>query len=223
MFCLSEIVASTCYCSSIFPGMTISTMEQNTFGLCWSLLGHVFTPDWHAFKMVGYPHHTAHYRCQDHWEVTNHVIRRKGLMIMEHPWISIVHWHSSRYYGTLPSIKQWPHRTGCATFKCGFKATQGGSIQEKTLKMYCITPHTTAGLSPAQVLRGRHLRSWLVRQFPDMQEHIQSKQPKQAAYHDNSKPLRSFSVGDQVYTPRTLYNPSTWILGVIIRATGPLT
>ena len=89
------------------------------------------------------------------------------------------------------------------TFKRGLKATQGGSIQErlsKFLLMYRIMPHTTTGLSPAQLLMGRRLRSRLDRLFPDLQEHVQSKQSKQATYHDNSKPLRNFSVGDQVYT-----------------------
>jgi len=101
------------------------------------------------------------------------------------------------------------------TFKCGFKATQGGSIQE-TLKMYRIAPHTTTtGLSPAQLLMGCHLRSWLVRLFPNMQKHIQSKRSKQAAYHHNSKPLRSFSVSDQVYTEDISTTPNTWIPGVI--------
>ena len=69
---------------------------------------------------------------------------------------------------------------------------------------------------------GHHLRSQLVRLFPDMQQQIQIKQSKQAAYHNNSKPLRSFSVGDPVYTKDLSTIPTTWTPGVIIRATGSL-
>ena len=38
-------------------------------------LGHMFLllAGWRTFKMVGCPHHAVHYRCQDHWEVMNHV------------------------------------------------------------------------------------------------------------------------------------------------------
>ena len=44
------------------------------------------------------------------------------------------------------------------------------------------------------------LRSRFDRLFPDLQQHVQQKQAKQAAAHDSAKPLRSFSVGDPVYT-----------------------
>jgi len=177
MFCLSEIVASTYYCSSTFPGMTISTMEQNTFGLCWSLLGHVITPGWHAFKMVGYPHHTVHYCCQDHWEVTNHVIRRKGLPIMEYPWISIVHvweWHSSHYYGTLPSIKQWPHRTGCANLQMWFQSYPRWLYSRENSQnvlhhapYYCWAITCSVAQGSSLVVMASQTVSWYARTHPE--------------------------------------------------------
>ena len=68
----------------------------------------------------------------------------------------------------------------------------------------------------------RRLRSCFDRLFPDLQHHVEKKQAKQAASHDNSKPLRSFTVGDLVYTKDFSSSPLMWIPGTIVRVTGPL-
>ena len=46
----------------------------------------------------------------------------------------------------------------------------------------------------------QRLRSRFDRLFPDLQGRVQKKQAEQAASHNNSKPLRSFKIGDSVYT-----------------------
>ena len=111
------------------------------------------------------------------------------------------------------------------TFKRGLKATKGDSLQEclsKFLFTYPITPHTTTSLAPAQLLMNCRLRSRFDHLFPDLPHHVQKKQAKQAASHDNSKPLRSFTVGDLVYTKDFSSSPLMWIPGTIVRITGPL-
>ena len=111
------------------------------------------------------------------------------------------------------------------TFKRGLKCTTGDSIQERLSKFlftYRITPHTTTGISPAELLMGRRPRSRFDRLFPDMQKHVQQKQNKQAVHHDNSKSLRKFAVGDLVYT-RDFSTPAvTWTPGSVVKVTGPL-
>ena len=80
-------------------------------------------------------------------------------------------------------------------------ATKGNSPQKKLPKFlfdYRITPHTTTGVAPAQLLMNRRLRSRFNRLFPDLQGHVQKKQTEQAASHNNLKLLRSFKVGDPV-------------------------
>ena len=59
------------------------------------------------------------------------------------------------------------------------------------------------------------------RLFPDLQ-HVQKKQAEQAASHNNSKPLRSFKVGDLIYTKDFSSTPLIWILGTVAKVTGPL-
>ena len=123
-----------------------------------------------------------------------------------------------------------PSRNGLAeravqTFKRGIKATGGESLQERVSKFlfaYRITPRTTSGVAPAQLLMNRQLRSRLDRLFPDLQVRVQKKQASQANNHDTSKPLRSFGINDPVYTKDFSSSPLTWIPGTIAKVTGPL-
>ena len=111
------------------------------------------------------------------------------------------------------------------TFKRGIKSTGGESLQERLSKFlfaYRITPHTTTGVAPAQLLMNRQLRSRLDRLFPDLQVRVQKKQASQATNHDTSKPLRSFGINDPVYTKDFYSSPLTWIPGTIAKVTGPL-
>ena len=111
------------------------------------------------------------------------------------------------------------------TFKRGLKATKGQSLQERLSKFlftYRISPHTTTGVAPAQLLMNRRLRSRFDRLFPDLQQRVQQKQAQQAVQHDNSKPLRSFAVGDSVYTRDFSASSPTWIPGTVVKVTGPL-
>ncbi len=111
------------------------------------------------------------------------------------------------------------------TFKQGLKRTQGATIQERLSKFlfnYRITPQTTTGIPPATLLTGRRLRSRLDRVFPDVTPRVERQQLKQAEQHDNSKPLRTFAAGDQVYVKDFTTTPHSWITGTIVKATGPV-
>ena len=111
------------------------------------------------------------------------------------------------------------------TFKLGVKRTEGKSVQERLsnfLLTYRITPHTSTGVSPAQLLMKRRLRSRFDRLFPNMELHAQKQQANQAHHHDNAKSLRLFSVGDHVYTKDFSSTHTTWVAGTITKVTGPL-
>lgn len=74
----------------------------------------------------------------------------------------------------------------------------------------------------ATLLMGRRLRSQLDRVSPDVTPRVERQQLKQAEQHDNSKPLRTFAAGDQVYVKDFTTTPHSWITGTIVKATGPV-
>ena len=111
------------------------------------------------------------------------------------------------------------------TFKQALKRIQGSSIQEKLSKFlfqYRITPHTTTGIAPAELLMGRRLRSRLDLLFPTVSQKVESKQLKQKKEYDATKPVRTFSIGDLVYVEDFTASPQKWIPGKIVEVTGPL-
>ena len=69
------------------------------------------------------------------------------------------------------------------TFMNGIKRTHGATIQERLSKFlftYRITPQTTTGVAPAQLLMGCRLRSRMDRLFPDLSQRVEKHQSKQA-------------------------------------------
>ena len=111
------------------------------------------------------------------------------------------------------------------TFKNGIKRTHGATIQERLSKFlftYRITPQTTTGVAPAQLLMECRLRSRMDRLFPDLSQHVVKHQSKQAEQHDTTKPLRTFKIGDSVYVKDFSKLTTTWIPGNIVHITGPL-
>ena len=133
----------------------------------------------------------------------------------------IVHVTSAPYH---PSSNGLAERA-VQTVKQGLKRTPGTSMQERLLKVlftYRITPQSTTGTPPAELLMGRRIRSRLDRLFPDLTERVEAQQGKQAKHHDSSKPLRSFKEGDLVYTKDFSTTPVTWVPGKITKKTSPL-
>lgn len=84
----------------------------------------------------------------------------------------------------------------------------------KFLFRYRVTPQTTTGLSPSQLLMGRRLRTHLDLLHPDTTRRIQEKQQGTMI----RKAPRKFQVNDKVYAK----NFREGIPGVISKVTGPL-
>ena len=78
-------------------------------------------------------------------------------------------------------------------------------------------PHTTTGISPAEMLFGRRPRSTLDLVIPDIITRVQKKQASHKASHDKRAKQRSFNVGDQVYI-RNFTEGGSWILGKIVKS-----
>ena len=133
----------------------------------------------------------------------------------------IVHVTSAPYH---PSSNGLAERA-VQTFKNGLKRTKGDTIQERISKFlftYRLTPQTTTGVAPSQLLMGRRPRSRLDRLFPDLSQRVEKHQSRQAEQHDNAKPLRSFKVDDPVYVKDFSTPNNAWIPGKVVKVTGPL-
>ena len=89
------------------------------------------------------------------------------------------------------------------------------------LFQYRITPHSTNGISPAQLLLGRHPRSRLDLLLPDIINRVHQKQQTQKVNHDKYSRFRTFQVGDNVQIPDTRTG-NGWVPGVTTKASGPL-
>ncbi|XP_038139940.1 uncharacterized protein K02A2.6-like [Cyprinodon tularosa] len=110
------------------------------------------------------------------------------------------------------------------TFKQGIKKTKGDTLETKIARFlfnYRITPQSTTGLSPAEMLMSRRLRSTLDLLLPDVKSKIRKKQLKQKEHHDIHSKWRSFAPGDDVYVRNYSYGPK-WIPAVVDENTGPV-
>ena len=110
------------------------------------------------------------------------------------------------------------------TFKESMKRSSVASIDTRIARFllrYHITPHTTTGIAPAQLLMGRLPRSHLDLLKPNVSDRVLSKQQSQKTSHDVRAKVRSFQVGDSVYI-RNFAAGTTWIPGTVTRINGPV-
>ena len=108
-------------------------------------------------------------------------------------------------------------------FKNGMKKMTEGSLRQKLARFlfsYRITPQSTTGVSPAELLMGRKLRSVLDLLNPNVTDRVESSQSAQKASHDKRAQSRNFMLGDVVYA-RSYGQGSAWVKGTIVDASGP--
>ena len=74
------------------------------------------------------------------------------------------------------------------TLKCAMKKLTKGSLEDRVMKFlfkYCITPQSTTGHSPSDLLFSRRLRSNLDLLRPDLQSKVHQKQNSKKQTHDS--------------------------------------
>ena len=109
------------------------------------------------------------------------------------------------------------------TFKAFMKKSTTGTINahvSRFLSRYGITPHSTTGVSPAEMLLGRRPRTRLDLLRPDINNRVQLRKQSQKWHHDQKARERKFQRGDNVSVRN--FADNTWIPGVIEELSGPL-
>lgn len=111
------------------------------------------------------------------------------------------------------------------TVKSGLKKTSGDmdTRLSRLLFQYRLTPHSTTGQSPAELLLKRKPRSHLDFLFPSLETRVRKHQEEQKERHDLNARHRSFQVGDKVYVLNRRGGSPKWSSGVITTILGPLT
>ena len=109
---------------------------------------------------------------------------------------------------------------GVQTLKAAIRKSGSGVNLETQLSrflfQYRLTPHSTTGVSPAELMMNRRLRSRLDLLHPDMSQRVRQKQEQQKATHDQHTHKRTFEVGDWVST-RNQGTGVKWQPGVITK------
>ena len=91
----------------------------------------------------------------------------------------------------------------------------------KILLTYRVTPQSTTGLAPAELLLGRRLRTRLDLPKPNTAERVELKQQQQNERHDSRGKARTFHIGDSVFEK----NNSAGLNGLpgnIVETSGPV-
>ena len=92
------------------------------------------------------------------------------------------------------------------------------------LFQYRLTPHTSMGSSPAELLFGRRPKSHLDFIHPDLSAKVTLQQERQHLASESGASIRAFLSGDKVYVRN--FSPSTsssvkWLPGVVTSLAGP--
>ena len=110
------------------------------------------------------------------------------------------------------------------TFKSALKRSREGSLETRIQRFlfdYRITPHSTTGISPANLLMNRQPKSKLDLVLPNLSKRVTDVQNKQKQLHDQHAKCQSFNPGDKVLA-RNYNDTDLWLPGEIIEVTGPV-
>ena len=108
------------------------------------------------------------------------------------------------------------------TFKEGMKRLKSGSLNTRLARFllrYRITPHTSTGTSPSELMWGRTLRSPLDLLLPDPSQKVEQAQDRQRKSHDAHSSAREFNVSDVVYA-RNYSSGPRWLPGRVVELQG---
>ena len=92
----------------------------------------------------------------------------------------------------------------------------------RTLFTHRKTPHATTGVTPAELMLGRQMRTHLDLLHPDLTTNVQKKQLSQCGSTTGKTKLKNLKIGDPVYA-RSYNTETKWQAGTIHQVLGALT
>ena len=120
----------------------------------------------------------------------------------------------------------WLTERAIQTFKTAIKKTDPSIPIEIAVSCflftYRLTPHSTTGISPAEVLLGRRPSFHLDQLHPNLAGRVRKKQEHQKNTHDQRVKNRAFKVGDTVLV-RNFTSGPLWLPGSVVGLRGTLT
>ena len=108
------------------------------------------------------------------------------------------------------------------TFKSGMKKLKDGSIETKVARFlfkYRLTPQSSTGVSPSELMFGRRLRSPLDNLRPDLGKKSNLTKERQKLSHDSRARYRNFVIGDLVFV-KNYRSGDTWLPGKVVKILG---
>ena len=106
--------------------------------------------------------------------------------------------------------------------KRGLKKDKEGSMSARLARVlfnYRITPQSTTGLAPTELLLGRRPRTRLDLLKPHTAVRVEGKQQEQKGRHDTRSKVRSFEVGDAIFL-KNFGAGARWLPGKIVEKSG---
>ena len=102
--------------------------------------------------------------------------------------------------------------------KRGLAKLKDGSMETRLaryLMTYRVTPHSTTGTSPSELLMGRKLRTLLDAVHPSISGTVHRKQEKMAENYNKKSKVRCFHPGDKIYVKSHTQSAPKWIPAVL--------
>ena len=131
----------------------------------------------------------------------------------------IRHTTSAPYHPASNGLAEW----AVQIVKRGLKKVSAGDINTRLAKVlfsYRISPHSTTGISPSELLLGRRPRTRLDLLKPQVAENVENRQFQQKVWHDKTAKARVFEIGELVFV-KSHNRDCNWLPGKITKVTGP--
>ena len=135
----------------------------------------------------------------------------------------IKHLTSAPYHPASNGLAERAMQTVKGALKNEVSGTSLKSLERQlTQFLFCyrLTPHSTTGIVPAELLMGRRPRCRLDLLHPDISHRVRERQQKQKAGHDHHCYQRTLAVGQPVWL-RNQGLGLPWLTGTITRVLSP--